>query len=93
MSPEQASGAIADKRADVWAFGVVLWEMLTGKRLFDGETVSHTLAYVLTKEPDWTTLPGTRRRRFAACCVVASRRIASADSPTSRRRAWRSTMP
>jgi len=57
MSPEQASGAIADKRADVWAFGVVLWEMLTGRRLFDGETVSHTLAYVLTKEPDWTTLP------------------------------------
>ena len=57
MSPEQASGAIADKRSDVWAFGVVLWEMLTGKRLFDGETVSHTLAFVLTKEPDWNTLP------------------------------------
>src|SRR5574342_630575 len=59
MSPEQASGAIADKRADVWAFGVVLWEMLTGKRLFEGETVSHTLAFVLTKDPDWNALPAT----------------------------------
>jgi serine/threonine protein kinase len=47
MSPEQASGKRVDKRADIWSFGVVLWEMLTGKRLFDGETISHTLADVL----------------------------------------------
>src|SRR5215467_1191522 len=47
MSPEQAAGQTADKRADVWSFGVVLWEMLTGKRLFDAETISHTLADVL----------------------------------------------
>ncbi len=57
MSPEQARGAIVDKRADVWAFGVVLFEMLTGQRLFAGATVSDTLAAVLTREPDWTTLP------------------------------------
>jgi Serine/threonine protein kinase len=58
MSPEQASGKLVDKRADVWSFGVVLWEMLSGKRLFDGETASHTLAAVLTKQPDWSQLPG-----------------------------------
>jgi predicted Ser/Thr protein kinase len=57
MSPEQASGKPVDKRADIWSFGVLLWEMLTGKRLFEGETVSHTLAAVLTKDPDWTQLP------------------------------------
>ncbi len=57
MSPEQASGKPVDRRADIWSFGVVVWEMLTGKRLFDGETVSHTLAAVLTKDPDWTQLP------------------------------------
>ena len=57
MSPEQARGKPADKRADIWAFGVVLHEMLTGKQLFGGETVSDTLAAVITKEPDWETLP------------------------------------
>ena len=57
MSPEQAKGKRVDKRADVWAFGVVLYEMLTGKRAFAGEDVSDTLAYVLTKEPDWDALP------------------------------------
>jgi serine/threonine protein kinase len=58
MSPEQASGKPVDKRADIWSFGVVLWEMLTGKRLFQGgETVSHTLADVLRKEIDFEQLP------------------------------------
>jgi serine/threonine-protein kinase len=57
MSPEQATGQTADKRADIWAFGVVLWEMLTGKPAFEGETLSHTLAFVITKEPDWRALP------------------------------------
>ena len=56
MSPEQARGKKADKRADVWAFGVVLWEMLTGRRLFEGETVSDTLAAVLRAEPEWEAL-------------------------------------
>lgn len=57
MSPEQARGKPVDKRADVWAFGCVLYEMLTGRRAFEGETVSDTLAAVLMKEPDWTALP------------------------------------
>jgi eukaryotic-like serine/threonine-protein kinase len=57
MAPEQAAGGIADRRADVWAFGVVLYEMLTGRRLFEGETVSHVLASVLKDTPDFSALP------------------------------------
>jgi eukaryotic-like serine/threonine-protein kinase len=57
MSPEQAKGQPADRRSDVWAFGCVLYEMLTGKRAFDGEDVSDTLACVLKAQSDWTALP------------------------------------
>jgi eukaryotic-like serine/threonine-protein kinase len=57
MSPEQAKGRAADKRSDVWAFGCVLYEMLTGRRAFDGEDVSDTLAAVLRGEPNWSALP------------------------------------
>ena len=57
MSPEQAKGKSVDKRADIWAFGVVLFEMLTGRQLFKGETVSETLAAVLKSEPEWKWLP------------------------------------
>jgi len=59
MSPEQARGTTVDRRADIWAFGVVLFEMLTGKRLFTGETVSDTLASVLRQEIDWKALPAS----------------------------------
>ena len=59
MAPEQARGAIIDKRADIWAFGVVLFEMLTGQRLFDEGTISDTLANVLKSEPEWKRLPST----------------------------------
>jgi eukaryotic-like serine/threonine-protein kinase len=57
MSPEQARGKPVDKRADIWAFGCVLYEMLTGQRAFDGEGVSETLARVIEREPDWARLP------------------------------------
>jgi eukaryotic-like serine/threonine-protein kinase len=57
MSPEQAKGRTADKRSDMWAFGCVLYEILTGKRAFDGDDVSDTLASVLKAQPDWTALP------------------------------------
>src|SRR5262249_42182765 len=57
MSPEQAAGKPVDKRSDIWSFGVVLWEMLTGQRLFDGETISHTLADVLRAPIDFGKLP------------------------------------
>jgi len=57
MSPEQARGKPVDKRADIWAFGVLIFEMLTGRRLFQGETVSDTLAAVLRQEIPWPTLP------------------------------------
>ena len=57
MSPEQAKGRAADKRSDVWAFGAVLYEMLTGQRPFAGEDISDTLASVLKSEPDWNALP------------------------------------
>src|SRR5262252_4492971 len=64
MSPEQATGKNVDKRADIWAFGVVLYEMLTGRMLFSGETASETLAAVLTKEPDWKALPANLPERI-----------------------------
>ena len=57
MSPEQSKGKPADKRSDIWAFGCVLYEMLTGRRAFEGEDVAETLAFVLTKEPAWNALP------------------------------------
>ena len=60
MSPEQAKGRTADKRSDVWAFGCVLYEMLAGRRAFEGEDLSDTLASVIKSEPDWTALPAER---------------------------------
>jgi serine/threonine protein kinase len=62
MSPEQARGKSVDKRADIWAFGVVLFEMLTGTRLFAGETISDTLAAVLKEDVPWARLPGDTPR-------------------------------
>ena len=71
MSPEQAKGRQADKRSDVWAFGAVLYEMLSGQRAFKGDDISDTLAAVLRQDIDWTALPASTpasvRRLIARC--------------------------
>ena len=59
MSPEQAKGKVVDKRSDVWAFGCLLFEMLTGKQSFSGETLTDILAAVVRAEPDWNLLPAS----------------------------------
>ena len=82
MSPEQAKGRVADKRADVWAFGCVLYEMLSGRRAFDGDDVSDTLAVVLRGEPDWNALPPTTPRVIRTLieqCLVKDRKDRVAD--------------
>ena len=58
MAPEQARGRVVDRRADIWAFGIVFFEMLSGTRPFSGETISETLAATIKDEPSWTALPG-----------------------------------
>jgi Tol biopolymer transport system component len=76
MSPEQATGRPVDRRADIWAFGCVLYEMLTGQRAFAGAELSDTLAAVLTKAPDWTALPAitpTAIRRLLRRCLEKDR--------------------
>ena len=67
MAPEQARGTPVDKRADIWAFGVVFYEMLTGRRAFDGEDVSSILAAVLQSEPRWDGVPPNLRRVLESC--------------------------
>jgi len=67
MSPEQARGKPVDQRADIWAFGVVLYEMLTGRQAFRGETVTDVLAAVVADEPDLTRVPAKARRLLQAC--------------------------
>jgi serine/threonine-protein kinase len=62
MSPEQARGKPVDKRADIWAFGCVLWEMLTGRRAFEGETVSDTISAIIRGQPEWEAMPSDTPR-------------------------------
>ena len=86
MSPEQAAGRPVDKRTDIWSFGVVLWEMLTGRQLFTGETISHTLADVLRSDIDFSLLPaGTPAQREGARDVGATL-DRGANTPIRRRR-------
>src|SRR5207244_1181607 len=77
MSPEQTKGRTTDRRTDVWAFGCVFYEMLTGRRAFDGEDVADTLAAVLRAEPDWTALPAdlpTPVRTLVKRCLEKDRK-------------------
>jgi eukaryotic-like serine/threonine-protein kinase len=76
MAPEQAKGRAVDKRADIWAFGCVLYEMLTGRRAFPGEDITETLAAVVMREPDWSRLPASTPpsiRRLLARCLSKDR--------------------
>src|SRR5687768_7045259 len=77
MAPEQARGKTVDRRADIWAFGCVLYEMLTGRRAFEGEAVTDTMAAILRGEPDWNALPpSTPRviRQLLRRCLAKDRR-------------------
>jgi serine/threonine protein kinase len=80
MSPEQARGKPVDKRADIWAFGCVLYEMLTGQRVFKGEEISDVMAAVLRQDVDWTALPTEPRlRRLLARCLDRDPRMRLRD--------------
>jgi eukaryotic-like serine/threonine-protein kinase len=84
MSPEQAKGREADKRSDIWAFGCVLFEMLTGRRAFDADDIVATLAAVISTEPDWTVLPApvpTPIRRLLRRCLEKDLKRRQPESP------------
>ncbi|MFI5381840.1 MAG: protein kinase, partial [Tepidisphaerales bacterium] len=88
MAPEQAKGKTVDRRADIWAFGVVLYEMLSGQRGYQAEDVSDTLAAVLTREVDWTSLPASTPARLRALlrdCLVRDPKLRLRDIGEARR--------
>jgi serine/threonine protein kinase len=78
MSPEQARGKMVDKRTDIWAFGCVLYEMLTGRRAFPGETTTDTIVAIVEREPDWSALP-----RDAAHSAPLDRALSCEGSKTA----------
>ena len=73
MSPEQARGLPVDKRTDIWAFGCVLYEMLTGRVTFAGDTVSDSIAKILEREPDWSALPAATPASDSTAAAPLSR--------------------
>jgi serine/threonine-protein kinase len=82
MAPEQAKGKAVDRRADIWAFGVIVYEMLTGRMAFVGETASETMAFVMTREPEWSALPAetpARLRDVLRRCFVKDPRNRARD--------------
>ena len=79
MSPEQARGKPVDKRTDIWAFGCVLYEMLTGRVAFAGDTISDTIAAILEREPEWSALPDAGQP--ASCAATVSGQRSQAPSP------------
>jgi Tol biopolymer transport system component len=87
MAPEQAKGKRVDRRADIWAFGCVLYEMLTGRRAFGGDEISETLAEVIRGEPDWNVLPaGTPEaiRRLLRRCFIKDPKLRLSDAAALR---------
>ncbi len=86
MSPEQARGRPVDKRTDIWAFGAVLYEMLTGRRAFPGDDVSDVLASVLAREPDWTVAARPRAGRGNGRHQAMPPEGSEAAAPRHRRR-------
>jgi serine/threonine-protein kinase len=93
MSPEQAKGFQVDARSDTFSFGSVLYEMLTGRQAFQGDTVAEVVASVLVREPDFSLLPPNLNPRFRNCCSVVFRRIPSDDGKPSAicEQNWRSS--
>ncbi len=89
MSPEQARGRTVDKRADIWAFGCVLYEMLTGSPAFAGDGVADVLANVIKTEPDWTCSPGGHTHGAASVPAALPAERSPATFPRYRRRASR----
>ncbi len=89
MSPEQARGRVVDRRADIWAFGCVLLEMLAGKQVFAGDTITDTLAAVCAPNLIGRACRRIRRRECASCCGAACKRIRRSVCATSVRRALR----
>ena len=97
MSPEQARGQAVDKRTDIWAFGCVVYEMLTGRLAFAGDTVSDTIAAILEREPDWSALPAATppgvRHVLVRCLQKDLQALGGETSATSASRSRTRTAP
>ncbi len=92
MSPEQARARLVDKRTDIWSFGVVVYEMLTGKQAFAGETISDTMASILRGEPDWDALRSLRGSKIDSVLRRCLQKIQTVVGAISEMCAWKSRM-